>query len=69
MSHPNTASGHLPEEPPPHVTSEILWRQAVRLWREHEQNLDPTPRCAGCGQPWPCSSRRLALLGLNRASR
>ena len=57
------------EEPPPHVTSEIVWRLAVRLFRDHGRaspDQDP-PRCSRCDQLWPCSGRRLAELGLNEA--
>jgi hypothetical protein len=57
------------EEPPPEVTSEIVWRLAVRLYRDHRRaSSDQSPEpCARCGQPWPCSGRRLAELGLNQA--
>lgn len=64
------------EEPPTAVSSEILWRVAVRLYREHGPPRTPpadaprgdaTPTCVGCGQPWPCSGRRLAELGMNAA--
>ncbi|HLT10254.1 MAG TPA: hypothetical protein VK028_05535 [Micromonosporaceae bacterium] len=68
------------EEPPAAVSSEILWRVAVRLYREHgaaqtsptdpltdSPSTDPPPTCVRCGQPWPCSGRRLAELGMNAA--
>lgn len=59
-----------PVEPPAGVTSEVLWRLAVRLFTDHHKDalaaLDG-PRCVSCRQPWPCSGRRLAELGLNRA--
>ncbi len=99
-----------PEEPPPGVAGEILWRLAVRLHRDHgavvadeglvagtahpaddptadartadaraadnradDRAADPTaddrPVCRRCRQPWPCSGRRLAELGLITAAR
>ncbi len=59
----------LSDEPPAQVTSEIVWRLAVRLFRDHgPAGPDDDPRrCARCDQPWPCSGRRLAELGLNAA--
>jgi hypothetical protein len=68
----------LPGEPPPGVTSEVIWRLASRLFHDHYREpgcrrCAPEPggaadaRCANCRQPWPCSGRRLAELGLNRA--
>lgn len=67
----------LPGEPPPGVTSELTWRLAARLFHDHHpepgcpkcsEPAEPADsRCANCGQPWPCSGRRLAELGLNRA--
>ena len=61
------------EEPPPAVASELLWRVAVRLLRDHpggSARSEQGPRlCARCLQPWPCSGRRLAQLGLDRAAR
>jgi hypothetical protein len=59
-----------PGEPPPGVTSEVLWRLAVRLFTDHHRESLAAaggPRCGRCQQPWPCSGRRLAELGLNRA--
>ena len=59
------------EEPPPTVSAELLWRVAVRLLRDHpDGSVGPAagrPLCAQCHQPWPCSGRRLAQLGLERA--
>jgi hypothetical protein len=55
------------EEPPREVSCEILWRLAVRLFREHQCDPTDPPRCAGCRQPWPCSGRRMAELGLSEA--
>lgn len=58
------------DEPPPEVSAELLWRVAVRLHRDHGRSVvdeyddEGRPRCRGCGQPWPCSGRRLAELGL-----
>ena len=57
----------LPGEPPEPVSSELLWRLATRLYRDH----DPRPggaECVICHQRWPCSGRRLAELGLIRAA-
>jgi hypothetical protein len=60
------------DEPPPTVTSEMLWRLAVRLLRDHTGGStvpsSGTRLCEQCRQPWPCSGRRLALLGLDRAA-
>jgi hypothetical protein len=60
-----------PEEPPPQVTSELLWRVAVRLYRDHsiDQREPDEARCAHCPHPWPCSGRRLAELALAAATR
>lgn len=63
---------HPGEEPPPQVRSELLWRLAVRLFREHQPDPCPAtdPRtCATCHRPWPCSGQRMAQLGLNEANR
>jgi hypothetical protein len=57
-----------PEEPPPQVTSELLWRVAVRLYRDHPPDPHAQDRCARCPHPWPCSGRRLAELGLSAAT-
>jgi hypothetical protein len=58
------------------AVGELLWRLAVRQYREHgrgEVSVGPPgglgrgtrgPRCGRCGEPWPCSGRRLAELGL-----
>ena len=69
-----------PDEPPPGVTHELLWRVAIRLWREHQPKLACTcgteqhvgiptgvPRCGSCHNLSPCSGWRLALLGLSEA--
>jgi hypothetical protein len=60
------------DEPPPTVSAELLWRVAVRLLRDHpDASVRPDggrPLCARCDQPWPCSGRRLAQLGLDRAA-
>ena len=65
-----TAAIHPGDEPPAEVVSEILWRVAVRLLRDHQ----PAPAmgasgstCASCAQPWPCSGVRTAELGLSAA--
>jgi hypothetical protein len=61
-----------PEEPPPNVTSELLYRVAVRLYRDHSRRRpapdEGGPRCARCPHPWPCSGRRLAELALTVAT-
>jgi hypothetical protein len=57
-----------PGEPHERVRSEVLWRLAVRLYRDHD-HTSAADRCRSCDQPWPCSGRRLAQLGLRRASR
>jgi hypothetical protein len=59
------ASAAMPGEPPPWVRSEVLWRLAVRLYRDHSAAGE---ECGGCRQRWPCSGRRLAQLGLERAA-
>jgi hypothetical protein len=64
-----------PGEPPPDVACEVTWRMAARLIRDHR--LAPRcpmcddgtgDRCVSCHQPWPCSARRLAELGLIRSA-
>lgn len=56
----------VPGEPPERVRSEVLWRLAARLYRDHDH--DPGGAvCANCHQRWPCAGRRLAELGLIRA--
>jgi hypothetical protein len=60
-----------PGEPPERVRSELLWRLAARLYLDHEPDSDRrcgAGVCGTCRQPWPCSGRRLAELGLNRAA-
>ena len=49
----------------PHA--ELLRLVAGRLYRDHAHRPDGTD-CVMCGQPWPCSGRRLAELGLIRAA-
>ena len=58
-----------PAEPPPEVTVPIMWRVAVRLFRDHEPGDRPPDRCRQCQHPWPCGARRLAVLGLRCAVR
>ncbi len=62
-----------PDEPPSGSVAELFWRVAVRLFRDHFTPLataePPEDRCTRCRQPWPCSGRRLALLGLLAAAR
>jgi len=62
-----------PGEPPEDAGSEMLWRIAVQLFRDHSTGSGGPPghgqlRCRSCGQPWPCSGRRLAALGLSAAA-
>jgi hypothetical protein len=64
MGHETVAVAE-PGEPPEDVRSEVLWRLAARLYRDHARGSET---CAGCRQPWPCSGRRLAVLGLGRAA-
>jgi hypothetical protein len=74
----------FPDEPPPGVSADLLWRVAVRLRRDHSAlacahsmplTYGPWPpgeareRCRDRGQPWPCASRRLAELALDAAAR
>lgn len=56
-----------PGEPPERARSELLWRLATRLYRDHDHRSSGT-ECVTCLQPWPCSARRLAELGLIRAA-
>jgi hypothetical protein len=56
-----------PGEPPERVRCEVLWRLAARLYHDHFDGTDDH-RCGTCQQPWPCSGRRLAELGLSRAA-
>jgi hypothetical protein len=58
-----------PGEPPDGVVSEILWRVAVRLFRDHQPGPADAgaPTCAACGRRWPCSGVRMAELGLSAA--
>jgi hypothetical protein len=66
------ASDDPPEEPPAQVSSELLWRVAVRLYRDHSRDRRAPeaeePRCTRCPHPWPCSGRRLAELALTAAT-
>jgi hypothetical protein len=73
MNRNSLVTGDPPEEPPTASTAELFWRVAVRLFRDHSTRPD-TPvsepsRCERCRQPWPCSGRRLAVLGLLAAVR
>jgi hypothetical protein len=67
MSENDAATVAMPGEPPDQVRSEVLWRLAARLYRDHGHTIDGD-RCKICRQPWPCSGRRLAQLGLKRAA-
>jgi hypothetical protein len=42
----------------------MLWRLAVRQFRDHSRDAGAPARCGGCHHPWPCSGRRLAELAL-----
>lgn len=56
-----------PEEPPQQVRQPMMWRLAVRLYRDHALAAAPVgapPRCQVCRQPWPCPPRRTAERGL-----
>jgi hypothetical protein len=69
---PDPLAADPPDEPPPGVTAELLWRVAIRLYRDHGAVLacdhdhaeGPREHCRRCRQPWPCSGRRLAELAL-----
>ena len=70
---PSLSRPTLPGEPPPGVTSEMLWRLAARLFADHRPgpgrpDSAPDRQCGSCRQSWPCSGRRLAELGLYRAT-
>lgn len=58
-----------PDEPPPGVVCAILWRVALRLYRDHDlpARWSP-PTCRQCQHLWPCSARRLAVRGLLTAT-
>ena len=64
-----TAAIRPGDEPPAEVVSEILWRVAVRLFRDHQPASTGAagPICAACARPWPCSGLRMAELGLSAA--
>jgi len=51
----------------PSPRDELLGLVARRLYRDHAHRPDGT-ECVTCRQPWPCSGRRLAELGLIRAA-
>jgi hypothetical protein len=74
MDQNSLITGDPPEEPPTASTAELFWRVAVRLFRDHSTRpataVTSEPReCERCRQPWPCSGRRLAVLGLLAAAR
>jgi hypothetical protein len=80
-----TSDGRPTGEPPAPIGAglpigaELLWRLAVRQFREHgrsqlsqehgQSHGSGPERCVRCAQPWPCSGRRLAELGLRAAQR
>ena len=63
----------LASEPPAESAARCLWRLAARLFRDHQPAaVVPASRTVHLRtvrvrQPWPCSGRRLAELGLTRA--
>ena len=73
MTSVDTALAHPGEEPPGEVASEIAWRVAARLFRDHQPGPGGgeggRPSCATCGRPWPCSGVRMAELGLMSAAK
>ncbi len=44
---------------PAGIVDRLLWRDAQQLLDRHAAP-DSTGLCVGCGQTWPCASRRLA---------
>lgn len=61
-----------PDEPPPGITQQMLWRVAIRLHHDHKtvvRDASGTVTCELCRQPWPCHGRRLAQRGLVAAWR
>ena len=65
-----SAAARPGDEPPAGVVSEILWRVAVRLFRDHQptgSSAGAARTCAACDRPWPCSGVRTAQLGLSAA--
>ncbi len=50
----------------PHSVDALRLQLTVRLAKQtrddHQQDVEMAgpPRCAGCGQPWPCEPRRWA---------
>jgi hypothetical protein len=72
MANVETVVTHPGDEPPGEVASEILWRVAARLFRDHQPGpggAGSRPACAVCGRPWPCSGVRMAELGLMIAAK
>jgi hypothetical protein len=72
MTRVDTAVNHPGDEPPGDVASEIAWRVAARLFRDHQPGPDGDggrSTCATCGRPWPCSGVRMAELGLLSAAK
>src|SRR5262245_49013654 len=66
-------TGMPSDEPPQGVGSDLLWRVAVRLHRDHGlvrpgESNESRRICGRCGQLWPCSGRRLAELALRTAA-
>src|SRR5262245_19847027 len=69
MDHVSLVTGNPSEEPPTASTAELFWRVAVRLFRDLSTQSDrpvssESSLCERCRQAWPCSGRRLAVLGL-----
>jgi hypothetical protein len=72
MTSVDTAVTHPGDEPPGDMASEIAWRVAARLFRDHQPGPDGEggrPTCATCGRLWPCSGVRMAELGLMSAAK
>lgn len=61
-----------PFEPPKEVMQPMLWRLAVRIWRDHIPQVQVEPsdpaqpgrRCRVCELRWPCPARGYAERGL-----
>ncbi|HET8682530.1 MAG TPA: hypothetical protein VFM54_11750 [Micromonosporaceae bacterium] len=61
-----------PDSPPPSVVQPLLWRLAVRVYRDHGGDRVDWTRpgaCRTCRRPWPCYPRRMAERGLLVACR
>jgi hypothetical protein len=45
---------------PADVVDRLLWQEAQAMLGRHAEP-DGADCCAGCGRPWPCPTRRLAV--------